>query len=423
MSGRTVTTTLTPPQGKFFSLQCKYPAFVGGFGTGKTETMAVSAFRDASHSSDALIAMYEPTYDLIRLILAPRMEQKLSEFGVRYKYNKSENIIYTASSGIGDFVLRTLDNPARIVGYESYRSHIDEIDTLKEKHAEEVWIKVIARNRQRPNGVLQPFNRVGVYTTPEGFRFVYKTWKRNPKPGYEMVQASTYSNPFLPDDYADTLRGSYPAQLIEAYLNGDFVNLTSGTVYHCYDRKLNSSTERVQGEEAIHVGMDFNVGKMAAIIHVLRGNEPHAVDEVTQGYDTPDVIKTLRNRYPNNTINVYPDASGNSRKSVNASETDLSLLRAAGFSVHVDGTNPSVKDRINSVNAMFLNAAGERRYRVNADSCPVYAESLEQQIWAENGEPDKTAGFDHTNDGGGYFIVKRFPIIRPTVQTPISFRR
>ncbi|MDU3076854.1 MAG: hypothetical protein E7B29_11220, partial [Mixta calida] len=64
--------------------------------------MAVSAFRDASHSSDALIAMYEPTYDLIRLILAPRMEQKLSEFGVRYKYNKSENIIYTASSGMGD---------------------------------------------------------------------------------------------------------------------------------------------------------------------------------------------------------------------------------------------------------------------------------------------------------------------------------
>ena len=148
MSGRIIRTTLTPPQGKFFNLQCKYPAFVGGFGTGKTETMAVSAFRDASHSSDALIAMYEPTYDLIRLILAPRMEDKLSEYGVRYKYNKSENIIYTSSPGIGDFVLRTLDNPARIVGYESYRSHIDEIDTLKEQHATDVWIKVIARNRQ-----------------------------------------------------------------------------------------------------------------------------------------------------------------------------------------------------------------------------------------------------------------------------------
>ncbi|QHJ84318.1 MAG: hypothetical protein [Bacteriophage sp.] len=414
MSGRTIRTTLTPPQGKFFNLQCKYPAFVGGFGTGKTETMAVSAFRDASHSSDALIAMYEPTYDLIRLILAPRMEDKLSEYGVRYKYNKSENIIYTSSPGIGDFVLRTLDNPARIVGYESYRSHIDEIDTLKEQHATDVWIKVIARNRQRPNGLPDPFNRVSVYTTPEGFRFVYKTWKRNPKPGYEMVQASTYSNPFLPPDYADTLRSSYPAQLIEAYLNGDFVNLTSGTVYHCYDRKLNGSSETVTGSEPIHVGMDFNVGKMSAIVHVLRGELPHAVDEITQGYDTPDVIKTLQNRFPANKVHVYPDASGNSRKSVKASETDLSLLRTAGFTVHVNGTNPSVKDRVNSVNAMLLNAEGDRRYRINADRCPVYAESLEQQIWSANGEPDKTAGFDHANDAGGYFIVKRFPIIKPT---------
>lgn len=421
MSGRTIKATLTRPQGDFFNLRCKYPAFVGGFGTGKTQTLAVSAFRDATHSADALVALYEPTYDLIRLILAPRMEDILSEYGVRYKYNKSENIIYTATPGIGDFVLRTLDNPARIVGYESYRSHIDEIDTLREKHAQEVWVKVIARNRQRPAGIVKPFNRVSVYTTPEGFRFVYKTWKREPKSGYEMVQAATYSNPFLPDDYADALRASYPPQLIEAYLNGDFVNLTSGTVYHCYNRKLNGSGEQVTGNEPLHVGMDFNVGKMAAVVHVLRGDNPHAVDEITRGYDTPDVIKTLTNRYPNNKIHVYPDASGNSRKSVNAAETDLSLLRKAGFSVHVNGANPSVKDRINAMNAMFANSDGERRYFVNADRCPVYAESLEQQVWADNGEPDKTAGFDHANDGGGYFIVKRYPIVRPVAHIPVSF--
>ncbi|MCU9756212.1 hypothetical protein HX561_026325 [Escherichia coli] len=29
--------------------------------------------------SDSLIAMYEPTYDLVRFILAPRMEEKLSD--------------------------------------------------------------------------------------------------------------------------------------------------------------------------------------------------------------------------------------------------------------------------------------------------------------------------------------------------------
>lgn len=41
------------------------------------------------------------------------------------------------------------------------------------------------------------------------------------------------------------------------------------------------------------------------------------------------------------------------------------------------------------MNAMFCNANGERRYLVNVQNCPVYTESLEQQVWAANGEPDK----------------------------------
>src|ERR1700758_304121 len=106
---------MTEPQAEFFSLDAKFPLFCGGFGVGKTETLANCAMRDALHSSDALVALYEPTYDLVRLILAPRMEEKLSDLGLRYKYNKQENIIYVSSPGCGDFVMRTLENPARIV--------------------------------------------------------------------------------------------------------------------------------------------------------------------------------------------------------------------------------------------------------------------------------------------------------------------
>ncbi|EHC5071513.1 hypothetical protein JS697_004039 [Escherichia coli] len=68
----------------------------------------------------------------------------------------------------------------------------------------------------------------------------------------------------------------------------------------------------------------------------------------------------------------------------------------------------------NSMNAMFCNANGERRYKVNVKRCPVYAESLEQQVWDDKGEPDKKSGNDHPNDAGGYFIVKQFPIVKPT---------
>jgi hypothetical protein len=78
-------------------------------------------------------------------------------------------------------------------------------------------------------------------------------------------------------------------------------------------------------------------------------------------------------------IYIYPDASGDSRKSQNASKTDIAQLNDAGFSVIVDDANPPVKDRINSMNAMFCNANGERRYLVNVQNCPVYTESLDSK--------------------------------------------
>jgi hypothetical protein len=119
---------------------------------------------------------------------------------------------------------------------------------------------------------------------------------------------------------------------------------------------------------------------------------------------------------PTCTIRVYPDASGTSRKSVNASTSDIAQLKEAGFVVSAPNANPPVKDRINAMNAMFLNAQGERRYRVNVERCPTYAECLEQQIWNDKGEPDKKAGVDHHNDAAGYFIHREWPIIRPIAQ-------
>lgn len=168
--------------------------------------------------------------------------------------------------------------------------------------------------------------------------------------------------------------------------------------------------------------MDFNVGKMSAIVHVKRLGLPHAVDEIVNGYDTPDMIRRLKEQFwlyadgqylPTREIRIYPDASGDGRRSVNASTTDLALLKQAGFAVIAPAANPPVKDRINSMNAMFRNAEGVRRYRVNVDRCPAYADGLEQQVWAANGEPDKTQDSDHDNDAGGYFIHKEYPIIKP----------
>lgn len=355
-----------------------------------------------------------PTYDLVSRMAMPRFEETLESVGASFKINKNDSLISIQNGG--SIILRTMDNPARIVAYEVADSICDELDTLPTDKARDVWNKVIARNRQKkPDGAL---NTVGVATTPEGFRFVYERWQKNPALGYRLIKASTYSNAAnLPDGYIDSLRSSYPANLLAAYLDGEFVNLTAGSVYPDFDRALNASAETIQTSEPLHIGMDFNVGRMAAVVFVLRGGDPHAVDELTGLLDTPAMIAAIKARYSGHSIRVYPDASGGGRRSNNASESDIALLREARFTVLAPSANPPVKNRVLALNQL-IHSEGKRRLRVNPDRCPAFVEGLEKQAYDKNGEPDKTSGHDHVNDAAGYFIHYSFPIVSRTV-TPI----
>lgn len=398
--------TLTGPQDDFVHAAEKFPAFVGGFGSGKTHAAIWRSLRLKFGYRGQNIAYYLPTYDLVSRMAFPRFAEALDLLEIRHKINRNDNIIDFPDAGL--IILRTMDNPSRIVAYEVADSICDELDTLTTDKAREVWNKVIARNRQKkPDGSQ---NTVGVATTPEGFRFVYERWKKDPAAGYRLIKAPTMSNAAnLPDGYIDSLRASYPTNLLAAYLDGEFVNLTSGSVYPEFDREKNGSRETIRESEPLHIGMDFNVGKMAAAVHVLRDGEPHAVDEISGMLDTPAMIAAIKSKFQGHSILVYPDASGNSRKSNNASETDLALLRLAQFTVLVNSTNPAVKDRVLSFNQM-IHSGDRRRYRVNIDKCPVLVECLEKQAYDKNGEPDKAGDLDHMPDAAGYFVAYRYPV-------------
>lgn len=408
----------TKPQFELITTTARFPAMVAGFGAGKTEALTARAMRLKLEFPENDIAYYLPTYDLVDRIAIPRFEEVLANYGM---FDGVDFKIYSGKTsmikvfGCGSIIFRTMDKPGRIIGYEVGDSLVDELDTLKEEDARLVWQKIIARNRQKKPGGAP--NTVAVGTTPEGFRFVYDRWKRNPpNEQYQIIKASTYSNARnLPENYIDDLIADYPDNLIAAYLEGEFVNLTSGAVYPEFDRKLNHCNSVMMPGEALHLGMDFNVSKMAAVVFVQREGDPHAVAELVGLLDTPAMIEAIKRRFPNHAIFVYPDASGGARKTIKASVSDIALLNEAGFTVLNNASNPAVKDRVLSMNRM-IHAGGKRRLKVNTDLCPAFTEGLEKQAYNDKGEPDKTGGFDHVVDGGGYFICYRFPVLNSRVQ-------
>ncbi len=298
----------TWPQYELFRCESRYPAFVAGFGAGKTDGIVSWLLTKKLESPITNVAYYAPTYDLIRLIAWPRFINKLTDWRLPYTANKSDRMIYV--HGYGAIIFRTMDNPENIVGFEVADSAADELDILKPRIAEKAWNNIVARNRaKKPNGGI---NRAAVATTPEGYRFVYKRWGKSQVEHYALIRATTYSNAHnLPSDYIDNLMMTYPAEQLAAYISGQFVNLTSGNVYSSFDRDKNSTFEEIRSREHLHVGMDFNVNHMHASIFVTRRNSQLSrginvmlLDEIAKGRDTPGVIDTLKERYHDHSVSV-----------------------------------------------------------------------------------------------------------------------
>lgn len=390
-------------QAEFIESDYIHTGLVGGFRSGKSHAGCVKSVVKKLAYPGIDVAYYLPTYRLIKDIAYEKLKTILDEFGVYYILNESNHEFRTK---FGKIILRSMDNPDSIIGYEVGYSVIDEADILPNTHMERTYKKILARlSVPLPDGKK---NSLDFVSTPEGFNFLYDFFIKKSHPNKLLIKAKTADNPFISESYIETLKMDYTENELLAYLNGEFVNLTSGNVYHTFDRFKNHSERVIKPTDVLHIGMDFNVTNMHAVIHVTDFKILTAVDEICKAYDTADMIRIIKERYSNRSIVIYPDASGDNRKT-SSSDTDILLLKKAGFKIEVDNSNPSVKDRITTVNAGFLDGNGNISYYVNTKTCPVYTEGLEK-IAYKKGAPDKEGGFDHVTEAGGYCAYKHLKL-------------
>jgi len=412
--------SLSAPQDVFLNgLNTKFRGYVGGYGSGKTYVGCLDLAIFALRHPKVAQGYFGPSYPAIRDIFYPTFEEAAHSLGfvVDIKEANKEVHLFRGRAYYGTVICRSMDNPASIIGFKIARALVDEIDTLPKDKARRAWEKIIARLRLLIPGVE---NGVGVTTTPEGFMFVYSMFADNPKKSYSMVQASSYENAeHLPPDYIPSLLETYPPELVNAYVMGQFVNLKSGTVYNAYDRIKHRSAESMRPDELLRIGMDFNVTNMSAVVYVVRGSQWHAVGELKGIYDTPAMIKAIKETYSGHSIRVYPDASGASRKTVDASISDIALLEQAGFAVYANKANPLVKDRVLSTNSAFNRGV----LLINDRLAPDFATHMEQLAYDVNGVPDKKSNIDHLPDAGTYPVAFEMPVVKPVANLRVTFAR
>jgi hypothetical protein len=383
---------------------------VCGFGAGKTYGLVSKAVTLAAKNIGFASALFEPVAPMLRDILERTMDDLLTEWQIPFTFRVSPLPEYTLTFAEGQhtILLRTMETWNRIRGQNLCAIGFDEADTAPMRVAQNATRMALARLRA---GTIRQFYAT---TTPEGYGWAYQTFKAEATDDTRLIQARTEDNPHLPADFIPSLIENYPANLIKAYLNGEFVNLTTGTVYDRFNRDLHlfADMQMPDEEETILVGMDFNIGNCNAVLAVRRGKELHVFDELAGAHDTDAMGQALRSRHPDARILGYPDASGKNR-STNSTRSDVAILQSYGISNMAPSANPPIRDRVASVQAALENGMGQTRLWIHP-RCHKLIECLELQCYTPKGEPDKEAGYDHMNDALGYLVHRLFEVGRST---------
>ena len=191
----------------------------------------------------------------------------------------------------------------------------------------------------------------------------------------------------------------------------------AGVVYYAFDRSqlfdITDLDPEVPENETIHVGLDFNVNPMSAVIAVKRSDQLYVIDAIEiYGSNTQEMCEEIKRKYgTNRKYFAYPDASGGARST--KGDSDHNILRQNGFTVKSPGRNPPVKDRIAAVNSAFKSSNGQIKLRINKSTRRLI-ECVEKMTYkGDTRVPDKDSGYDHLVDALGYLAVYHFPVMRP----------
>lgn len=199
-----------PKQGEAHKLSAKYRGFCGGWGNGKTSWGCAETFIRLHEfpGTRAIVArktrpeLKSTTWDML---LNGDPGHSDAWHGIPPEtvasYNKSDMVIEFRNGSV--IYGLPLDDPAKIENYNLGFFWVDQAEEIEE----DIFLKFHGRLRQRVGP------REGILTfNPNGHNWLWRRFIDPMRPikwaaNYKCVEASTYDNPNLPEDYLEQFEG------------------------------------------------------------------------------------------------------------------------------------------------------------------------------------------------------------------------
>jgi hypothetical protein len=408
---------LKAPQWTVFNCEARFRILVAGRRFGKTYLALVELCRSA-WGRGRLCSYVAPTYKQAKRIAWNPLKQMTRPYWAA-KPNETDLRIELTTGGT--ICLRGADN------YDSLRGDgldfliLDEYASI----ARQAWTEVL-----RP-ALADREGRAMFIGTPRGHDHFYDLYSAvQDEPQWARFQFTTEEGGNVSQGELESATRELDQRTYRQEFQASFENLSAGLVYYPFDRAAHVKPVQYDRRLPLFWSLDFNINPMCSVIGQREGETISVLEEVVladsntlaacEAFSQRTSLMLARSYGPIQ-VEVYGDATGDARQS-SASRTDWQQVRdffarhpdryRAQF--HVGGSNPAVRDRVNCVNAMLLNQAGQMRVIIDP-KCKQLIQDLERVHWKADthGNPlneiDKSdPARTHVSDALGYMLAKEF---------------
>ena len=392
---------LSKPQKKILECSNRFRVLITGRRFGKT-FLCIQEMAKFARYNNKKVWYIAPTYRMAKDIVWNDLVDRMTKHKWIKKLNHSD-LKLTLRNG-SEISLRGADNENSLRGVGLDFLVMDEFADVKE-HA---WYEVLRPTLSDKNGAAL------FCGTPRGYgNWSYNLFtKENEDEQWKSFQYTTLEGGQVSANEIEQAKQDLDERTFNQEYMASFVNY-AGQIYYNFDRKENVMDNYVPDTNEIHIGMDFNIDPMSAVISELKGNNIYVYDEIViYSSNTDEMVQEIRNRFKDKHIFIYPDPASKQRKTSAGGVTDLAILKNAGFHLRVRNNHPLIRDRINAVNTKLKNGVGDRTLFI-ANKCKTMLKSIERQIYKEGTTvPDKDNNYDHMNDALGYLVEYLYPVKR-----------
>jgi len=400
---------LSNPQQTIVDAPQRFKVVIAGRRFGKTH-LSVRELCKAARFPEKEVWYVAPTYKQAKMIVFKKLRKRLQDLRWVSKINET-NMSFELKNG-STISLKGADNYDSLRGVGLDFLVMDEFADIDP----EAWFETL-----RPT-LADKMGSALFIGTPKGMNWakdLYDMAQEYPEE-WAAFQYTTEQGGNVSITEIEAARRSLDARTFNQEFRATFETF-SGRIFYAFDRKYNVKAYTDPLPKELHLGVDFNIDPMSAVIGVKTGNTMHIIDEFKIfGSNTDELAEEVKTRYPGHTIIAYPDPAGKAGSTKAGGRTDHSILRTAGFTVKAPHSHNAVRDGINAVNAKLLSSSGFTTLFFDP-KCKYAIECLEKQTYKEGTSiPDKDSGFDHMNDALRYMVDYLFPIRQPTAPLPIT---